>query len=137
MKKYLVFFSFLFALNACRVSLVPDYDSETVSQLSTAAKACDKLLLQAQESEDRSYSKFKEKYIDAQAELYDLLRKEQNRIKGEKLTEITNNIITEFLKYKERHRVEDGAIKPAVLELEREYLSDHFNILLAAEKALK
>lgn len=139
MIKYLLVLSLVFGPASCKVSLVPGYDSDIVQLAGSIAKSTDKLFLQIEDAKgpDRAYEKYKEKYIDVQADLNDLLRKEKLRTKGAELVTITDNIITQFTKYRERHRSEDINIKDAVLVLQREYISDHFNILLAAEKALK
>lgn len=139
MIKYLLILSFVFGSPSCRVSIVPGYDSDIVQLAGSIAKSTDKLFLQIEDSKgtERAYEKFKNKYIDVQADLNDLLRKEKLRPKATELVTITDNISVQFNKYRERHRTEDTAIKDAVLVLQREYLSDHFNILLAAEKALK
>lgn len=138
MKKYILLFSLLLAFTSCRVSLVPAYDDGIVKQIELVAKASDKLLLELIEAEpkERAYNLYKARYIDVQVELGDLLRKEKNRLKGDELVSITTNIIEQFNNYKERHKTDDTTIKSAVLILQREYISDHFNTLLIAEKAL-
>ena len=129
----------LVTLFSCRAAWVPAYNNEIVTQINTTAKAIDKLYFELAEADgpQRAYAVYRDKYINLQVELNDLYRKEQARDKGAELVTITANIIEQFTKYKDRHRAEDINIKPAVVELQRVYLSDHFNTLLKAEKSLK
>lgn len=138
MKQLICVLALSLSFTACRVHLVPGYDNEIVKQITSSAKATDKLffLIEEAEGEGRAYSKFTEKYTDIRVELNDLLRKETARYKGEDLVKITENLIATFQKYRDRHKLEDSAIKNAVLALQREYMNAQFDALLAAEKAL-
>lgn len=129
----------LVSLFSCRAAWVAPYNDEIVTQINTTAKTIDKLYFEISEAEgpQRAYALYKDRYINLQVELNDLYRKEQARDKSDELVTITSNIIEQFTKYKDRHKAEDVNIKTAVLELQRVYLSDHFNTLLKAEKSLK
>lgn len=142
MKKLLIgrfnFLSLLILLllfQDCHVQLVSDYDQSTVDAIIDCYKAIDNFyngLLDYPEDQ-RAYFKFITKYSAIESELRILLLKNSIRPLNSESTQMTQNIINLWTKYRDKHK-KNNDYKGALITIHRNRFFQMFRAMLTAEK---
>jgi len=130
--------SFLLFNFNCSVKLVANYDADTEKQIFDTAKLVDTFygeLLETKESE-RQYENFSNKYREIETEINMLIMRNEVRSLNEESTKISKNILTLWIKYKERHKEKD-TYSTGNAQLERKRFITNFSYALGAEQAKK
>ena len=121
--------------NGCHVQLVADYDQATVDSIINTFKQIDNFyvdLLNTPAAE-RKYEKSSNMYNIIESDLRVLLLKNSVRPLNEESTQMTQNILDLWIKYRNAHKENDG-YKDALLNLHRERFYEMFSAMLKAEK---
>jgi hypothetical protein len=127
--------------NACRLTLVPQYDSTIAQQIENVSKSIDKLYLTMLETtteanNGRAYSKFAESYIAIEIELHSLLNKNKVRKNNGETVKICEDVVCMFDNYKNEHKKEN-TISDATITLNLEYMRGILYLLMIAEETKK
>lgn len=110
----LIFFIFNYG---CSVSLISDYDEQSLIQMENLSEKIDRMYIHmsSSPSDNREFEEFSDDYIDVEAGLNRLKFRQENRSLNE-LTIKQVNIITEtwkadMMKHKEKNTINDFMIK--------------------------
>lgn len=136
-RTFLCFLVLLSIMSAgCSLQLVAPFDARTQEQIFNDARLVDQFYSELQDTpEDRRiYSAFGSKYREIEAELRSLVLRNKVRKLNEDSTEISQKIVDQWVKCKERHRKQD-AYKEAVAELDRDRFRRLFEYAARAEGA--
>lgn len=121
----------------CRVTLLPDYDESISQQIIETAKRVDKFYLEMLETTSienggRSYDKFVESYVEIEVELNSLLNKNKVRPLNENSTQICENTLALWIKYKGEHK-ESNKLSDGEIQLNQATFDDLFYAMQVAE----
>lgn len=124
------------ALAGCNVKLVDDYDAKTYEEIIRIAKEVDlfygKLL--EQDEAQRSYRTYADQYLQLEAELRSLYIRNKSRPLNNESTQISDSILTLWIKYKTHHKEKDG-YSSGNAKLDRKRFTRMFTAAASAESA--
>jgi phage gp16-like protein len=123
---------------SCRVTLVAPYDQVVSDQISTVSKMIDKMYLSMaeQDASARQYSQYSAQYINIEVELNSILNKNQSKFQNEHSAAIAENVVKQWLKYKQAHKTANG-ITDGQLTMNHQYMSEQMNRLQRSENDKK
>ncbi|GAM09590.1 hypothetical protein OR1_01870 [Geobacter sp. OR-1] len=123
-------------MSGCSLQLVAPFDARTEEQIFNDARLVDQFYGELQETPEqgRSYQLFGPKYREIEVELRSLVLRNKVRKLNEDSTEISQKILDQWGKCKERHKKLD-AYKDAVAELDRDRFRRMFEYAARAEGA--
>jgi hypothetical protein len=132
----LIFVSFL-ALNSCKVTFVPSYDSKISEQIDETSKSVDLFYLNMLETTSdkdtsREFDKFSEKYVELEVELNSLLNKNKVRPLNKSSTRICEITLQLWQKYKGIHKKDDKLTNGEII-YNRKIFNDLFYAMQVAE----
>lgn len=135
----LVIITAIVALQACKVTFIPSYDSSIAEQIDKTAKQIDKFYLSMLETTSsdgggRKFSDFTEDYVEIEVELTSLLNKNKVRPLNENSTRICEITLQLWQKYKNEHK-DDDDLSDGIIKLNRASFSDLLYAMGVAEKA--
>jgi hypothetical protein len=133
-----IFIVSIIVLTSCKVTFIPNYDSDISEQIENTAKSVDKFYLSMLETttssdDGRVFSKFSEQYVNIEVELNSLLNKNKIRPLNENSTRICEITLELWIKYKEEHK-SDNSLSDGLIKLNRKTFSDLFFAMQVAEK---
>jgi len=131
----------VFAINACKVTFVANYNADIAKQIEQASKQLDRfyftmLETTTPENDGRAFDKFTTQYIDIEVELNAILNKNKVRPLNENSTRICEITLELFVKYKNEHK-SDNTLSNGLIKLNRKTFSDLFYAMLVAEEGKK
>lgn len=137
----LLFSLVLLAINGCRVTFVPAYNTQVATQIDETAKTVDKFYLSMLETttvEDstRSYTFFINQYVSIEAELNSLFIKNKIRPLNQNSTRICEITLQLWQKYKEEHK-KKNKLSNGLIKLNQKTFSDLFYAMQVAESGKK
>jgi hypothetical protein len=123
-------------LPGCSLQLIAPYDARTEEHILLDARQVDHFYSELQDIPEakRYYVLFGPKYREIEAELRSLVLRNKVRRLNEDSTQISQKILDQWVKCKERHRKLD-AYKEAVAELDRDRFRRMFEYAARAEDA--
>lgn len=133
----LVIFFATFFLQACRVTLVPEYSAELEAQIAKTAKANDKLYIDLLDAkpEQRNYEAVNTRYNDIEAEINSIELQNQARAKNADFLVIIKNLKDAFKEAKQYHKDHTTLSNGEILSYQAT-LAGFWKPLYVSEKAL-
>lgn len=148
MKKYLPLFvrgpclvsmivAFLL-VQGCSIKLVADYDAELSREIINVSKQVDQFYGDLIETStvNRSYDKFKDRYIKIEVNIRSLIVQNKARTLNEESISIAEITLEKWLKYKDAHQKNDS-YKDTLAKNHRKRFTRLFTAMLVAEEAKK
>jgi hypothetical protein len=125
-------------LAGCSIKLAPDYDSATFEEVLRVGKLVDRFYgdLLETPADSRPYAKYADRYVGIETELRSLYVRNNARALNQESTEISEIILTLWIKYKTNH-ASKNAYKDGVAKLDRARFTRLFISAADAETAKK
>ena len=132
---FLLFVSCFFT--SCRVMLVPEYDAKLEEQISSTAKATDRLYIDLLDAppEQRDYTNVQPRYNDIEADINSIELKNQGRLKNGDFLVIIKNLKDAFQEAKAFHK-EHKTLSNGEIRSYQATLAGFWKPLYLSEKAL-
>jgi hypothetical protein len=134
----LLFIAALTIIPGCSIQLIAPYDVDTQRSTFECAKLVDHFYGKLLETDDqnRQYAKFVDQYVAIEAELNALVLRNKVRKLNVDSTDIAEQILKFWQKYKARHK-KDDTYSTGNAELERDRFARLFAYAVRAEDAKK
>jgi hypothetical protein len=134
--KILILFLLIILITSCAVKLIADYDRNTADKIIEISKLVDLFYMNLLDIEpsERMYNEFTEEYKNIEVELRALVMMNKLRTKNEDSTQIAENTLEFWIKYKETHKENDNYTN-AKLKIHRKRFNRLFTALAIGEKA--
>lgn len=126
------------ALGGCAVKLVADYDPTTFDETLSLGKKVDRFYGDLLETPAgaRQYKKYADKYVEIETDLRSLYIRNKARPLNDESTQISEIILTLWVKYKSNHAAKDG-YPDGIAKLDRARFTRLFIAAANAEAAKK
>ena len=136
-RKLSLLLSISFFFISCRVMLVPEYDAKLEEQISTTAKATDRLYIDLLDAtpEQRDYIVVQPRYNDIEADVNSIELKNQGRPKNGDFLAIIKNLKDAFQEAKKFHK-EHKTLSNGEIRSYQATLAGFWKPLYLSEKAL-
>ncbi len=133
-----ILLSLICLIASCRVSLVPEYNSQLEDQVTNTAKATDRLYVEMLDvtPADRKYENFQVKYNDIEVEINSIELINQGRIKNGDFLVIIKNLKDAFKEAKNYHKEHKTLSNGEIISYQAT-LAAFWKPLYVAERALK
>lgn len=131
----LIVFSFI---QGCTIKLVADYDAKVAQEIINVSKEVDKFygeLIETSDS-DRTYNRFKDKYIKIEVDIRALIVQNKSRPLNDESISIAETTLDKWLKYKKSHK-EKNTYKVDLAKNHRKRFTRLFTAMSVAEEAKK
>jgi hypothetical protein len=128
----------LILTQGCVVKLVADYNAKVAQEIINVSKQVDQFygeLLETNVS-DRSYDKYKDKYIEIEVNIRGLIIQNKARPLNEESISISVTTLEKWLKYKNSHK-ENNIYKDTLAKNHRKRFTRLFTAMSVAEEAKK
>lgn len=128
----------LMLIQGCAIKLVADYDANVALEIIAVSKQVDQFygkLIETSSSE-RSYDKFKDKYIEIEVNLRGLIVQNKTRPLNDESISISEITLEKWLKYKSAHK-EKNSYKDILAKNHRKRFTRLFTAMAVAEEAKK
>lgn len=129
----------LLATTSCTVRLLPEYDASLAEQIEVTARKIELFYLTLLENNEEkgakaTYQSCKDQYIDIEADLSLMLLKNKTKELNKHSVRICEITLEVWQKYKNEHK-KNNTLSNAVIDLNKEYMSELFLAMQHAEKA--